>query len=194
MKQLLLALLMIPCLGQTDKYAPTQLAWEKNNPQAFYWTQELRYQINQSLPDLEEADDIQEWCSTYHSMDTFGRVDVWATLFVSVAYYESSYDPENSYTESNGIDSLGLFQLSTPDDMPWCNHKTRADLFDPINNIKCAVPLMAGLISEDRTVAQGYNGATAKGAAKYWSTMRGGTYQGHRVQQIKNTVQKYCAR
>jgi hypothetical protein len=190
MKLIFLLATIFPSFAHHKNMTTIETGFDWNQPT---WDKELRYQISQSLPDLEEARDIETWCPTYHLLGEFDRIDVWGTLFVAVAFYESSYNPRNKHLEDSGEWSLGLFQLSTPDEMNWCNHATWNDLFDPINNVRCAVPLMSHLIAKDGVLTAGNNGTTAMGAAKYWSTMRGGTYQGHHVEDIKTKVQQFCA-
>lgn len=188
MKILLLILLsttLLACKSESSNPAVTTLPHDWKQPK---WDAELRAQIRSALPSLELAKDITEWCPSYSTRD---HVEVWAKMFVAIAYFESGYDPRSVYKESWGEDSLGLYQLSVPDALPWCKH-TREDLFDPITNIDCAVPLMAELVERDKVVTAGINGKTAKGAARYWAVMRGGTYPGHKVESVKKIVLEYC--
>ena len=185
-KLLMAVAMLIPSAKALDKIE-VAYQWHKTA-----WDNELKYQITTLLPDLETARDIELWCPNYFTMDTVGRTDVWATIFVSIAYYESTYKPTSRHIEGSGVWSIGLFQLSTPDEMPWCRHTTEDDLTDPENNIKCAVPLFVRLVSADHVIADGTNGKNAIGAAKYWAVMRDGTYRGHHLQNIKDNVAKFC--
>jgi hypothetical protein len=194
MKYLFFFLAMIPIVEAQDLFSlnTSALNWEKNNSSAVQWSKVLRYDIDQHFPALNRAKDILDWCPGYDQLSQNDKQDFWAVMMVDVANWESGYQPKSAMREVEGEWSLGLFQLSVEDKLPWCKHATQKDLFDPINNINCAVPMMSRLISQDEVIAKGIDTATAKGAARYWSTLRSGNYLGHRATEIKKTTKEWC--
>lgn len=147
------------------------------------WSTELLKQIDSVLPKLELASDLPNWCPNYPKLGKEDRKNVWATLMIEIARYESNFKPGNKYFEKTmGYDSIGLFQLSYPDKMSWCQMSAASgNLVDPIVNIQCAVPKMGQLIARDKVISVGN-----KGLAAYWSTIRAAG--DHQYKQIKQAV------
>jgi hypothetical protein len=148
----------------------TNLEW--NNEQ---WSYHLTNEINKSeLPNLAPTD-VKEYCPKYRELSRNQMRDFWAVLAVAIAKRESDYKPTTVYKESNGVDSIGLYQLSYGD--RFCpKTKAAGDLQDPLVNISCAVKLMDHYVSMDNTVAAGgyvkYGAPSPKGLARYWSVIR----------------------
>jgi hypothetical protein len=122
-------------------------------------------------------------------------VEVLSTIAVAVAKRESNYKPGLHYGEPPplGYDSIGLFQLSYEDGFSWCTlDRTAKSLEDPINNIRCAVPEMAGLVKRDRVIAKGATKSDARGLARYWSVVREGP--SHHLAEIRASAAAlpYC--
>jgi hypothetical protein len=148
------------------------LPWNKPT-----WSGELEKQIAARLADFDRASADMEsrFCPNYGKLSSRGRVTAWAHLAVAIARFESGFNPRTVYRESNGVDSIGLYQLSYGD--RHCPRSRRiGDLKDPIVNIRCAVAIMADYVGADRAVAAGgyvrYGAPPPKGLARYWSVLR----------------------
>lgn len=156
------------------------IAW---NP---IWTPTLNEQITYNLKNFDRASDVENYCTNYHKMTDDSKIKFWSRLAIDIAGFESGFDPsQKTYEPSLGVYSIGLFQLSKEDAWPWCdeNHLT-----NPIINLKCAIPAMAQLVSQDGLIAQGHSLRTAKGLSHYWSTMWTTEHQA----EIKNDLNNYC--
>ena len=108
----------------------------------------------------------------------------WVKLFVGISYVESSHNPGDSYKESFGEISVGLFQLSKNDGINYKYTKevlTDAQLKDPKVNIELAVKIMEKLVLKDKVISNNTKSNCEKtgrgpclGGARYWSTLRVG--------------------
>lgn len=184
--------------AQTPPPAPDAvpvLVWEVNHPERQAWSKELILDFKAVLPSMNRAQDATDWCSRYEKLDPNDQAVVWATMAVKIAYYESSWDPNNVYHEppSLGVDSIGLFQMSYSDSLPWCIlNQGSNSLKDPLNNIKCAVNEMAKLVSKDGIIASGWTthagAGQGKGLARYWSTMWTTQSSSGHIADIKKSV------
>jgi hypothetical protein len=147
-----------------------ELAWK--NPG---WDQVLYDSLRPRMKELSQAKDIEKYCSNFQKLPLEGKIQVYAHLMVAIAKYESGYKPGTVFEESNGVDSIGLFQLSYGDRFCPANHH-QGDLKSPAVNIRCAVSLFAYFVSKDGILASGgyvkYGAPPAKGAARYWSVLR----------------------
>lgn len=147
------------------------LDWGNNT-----WSLFLTTAIKDQLPKLDKAKgDMKRFCPRYEALSPEGRVLAWAHLAVAIAKRESGYKPATVYMESNGVASIGLYQLSYGDRN--CPKKqSDGDLKDPFVNIVCAVKLMGHFAELDGVVAAGgyvsYGAPPAKGLARYWSVIR----------------------
>lgn len=161
------------------------------------WTPALHSSIESHLPRLEVAKDITSYCPNYDDLTHGGKVGMWSILAESIAAFESGFDPDAvSYEPGLGYNSIGLFQLSPEDKMPWCDED---HLMDPEVNTECAIGEFAVLISDDAYIAKGgqaaFHGGKAKGLARYWSTMWPTNKDpgGHR-EAIQKATKDYCTR
>jgi Transglycosylase SLT domain len=147
-----------------------KLDWNNEN-----WTYHLVNEINKSkLPDLNPKD-VDAYCPKYNELNRNKKRDMWAVLAVAIAKRESNFKPTTVFKESNGIDSIGLYQLSYGD--RFCpKNKSIGDLQDPLINISCAVKTMEFHVANDGIIASGgyvsYGAPPAKGLARYWSVIR----------------------
>ena len=149
------------------------------------WSKYLLSQIKLQLANLNKASkDMKRFCPRYEEMNIDEQVVVWGHLSSAILKYESGIDSSGKYfktcssmTESNGIDSIGFFQLSYKDPYPSCpKSKSEGNLCEPNVNMKCAVNAMGKLAALDKVVAGGgYQSAGApppKGLSHYWSVLR----------------------
>lgn len=151
------------------------LAWEQDHPEREPWSERLLALMAEQLPAFDKATDIGLYCPRYVGLDDDGRAHALATMAVSIAFFESAYDPHARVylPPPLAAQAVGLFQLSYRDRMPWCTmDKTKKSLEDPITNLECAVPKMAQLVELDGVIAQGHDGSSARGLARYWSVIR----------------------
>lgn len=179
---------LAPLDWENKRTDPDHKKWEQQYPDRSGWSQELKKQMLLALPSFNEATDKLQWCPNYAKLSQDQQAYVWAVMAVKLTTYESDYSPTSSYKENNGKWSLGLFQLSYEDVMPWCEmSKSRQTLYNPIMNIQCAVPKMAKLILHDKVIASGHYG-NAKGMAQYWSAIMDAGYSRGHQEAIKQTV------
>lgn len=124
--------------------------------------------------------DINSWCPGYSTKTKAERKKFWVMLISSLANFESSFNPNETYEEdfhdANGADviSRGLLQLSQESANQaryGCNIQRAEDLFDPETNIRCAVRIMDYWVPHD-LVIQGYDHGNWLGVGRYWSPMR----------------------
>lgn len=177
MKSLIIALSLLASACTPAFAAPPKviqpLSWEKNHPERIAWSKELLQDFQNNLATFDKAGDVASFCPKWKTLDADHKVHVLATMAVSIALYESAYNPNSIYHEPPplGINSVGLFQLSYEDRMSWCSMvAAQKTLQNPITNISCAVPEMAKLTRENGVISGYANGW--RGLARYWSTMR----------------------
>ena len=160
------------------------LAWEDGDAGRAQWSGELRAQIRGNLKSFDKASDIASFCPAYATLDADDKTSVLATLMVGIARYESGYTPDEVTVREYGNNSYGLYQIAYEDGFSWCALDRKTDsLFDPVNNIRCAVPKMARLVARDKVLAAGSTDANALGLARYWPSMRLGP--GHHLDDIR---------
>jgi hypothetical protein len=146
------------------------------------WTEFLKSEFKSQFAKLDlAAGDMQRFCPKYESLGADGRLNAWVYLAHAVIKFESGvgsnglYKTCSSMTESNGIDSIGFFQLSYGD--KFCpRSKSEGSLCDPNVNISCAAKLFGHFVGNDKIVAAGgyvaYGAPSPKGLARYWSVLR----------------------
>jgi hypothetical protein len=137
------------------------------------WTDVVLQVVRQTRPKLERARDISDFCPSYNSADTHQQEDCWVRLISAVAFFESGFNPADTFEEPSGTMSVGLLALSPSEcsDAPGIG-----DLKNPVKNLLCGVHKMAYLINRDGFVD---GPAGSRGAAAYWSTLREHYSVGH---------------
>lgn len=177
-----------PPPGPTKPMAPELPGMKKE------WAVAMIQNLTDQYPALNkgEADMAKRFCPGYGKMTPEQRIVAWGYLASAVISHESGcvnaagntancyttgaiFKQCSSMTESNGVDSIGFFQLSYGDS--YCpKKKSEGNLCDPGVNIKCGVKLMAKFVAMDGVVAGGGYVAAgnppAKGLARYWSVIR----------------------
>lgn len=146
------------------------------------WSQAMIAELKAQLPNLDKAsgDMAKRFCPHYNEMLPGEKLVVWGHLTSAMIRFESGMNGAyfktcSSMTESNGVDSIGLFQLSYGDS--FCpRSKSEGNLCDVAVNIKCGVKIIGSLVAKDGVIAAGgyqqYGATPAKGAARYWSVLR----------------------
>lgn len=139
------------------------------------WTDQILIMLT---PDVMKsldraAPDMARFCPGYLKLKD--RRQAWAAVMHEIARWESGFDPNDQMTESNGEQSIGLFQLTYGNAHCPRSH-AEGDLRDPMVNIRCAMRLMVDFVDMDSVVAAGgyvsYGSPPPKGLARYWSVMR----------------------
>lgn len=149
------------------------LSWEANHPERLAWSDCARKIVAENLEALEQAKDIEKFCSSYGSMGKSKRVEFWCELIAAMAYYESSWKPAMHFGEPPplGYDSIGLLQLSY-EDRQYAKYgvldRKKKSLEDPINNLTIGIRVLAYWVKRDACIANDSN----KGGGRYWSVLR----------------------
>ncbi|HEY8278532.1 MAG TPA: hypothetical protein VIH99_02835 [Bdellovibrionota bacterium] len=130
------------------------------------WTRAVREIVHARLSHFEMAKDKEIFCPDYANATLPERENCWTLLVSAISKYESSFNPAGSFREPDGNYSVGLLALS-PGECP--NARSQDALKNAIPNLVCGVNKMASLIRK-----RGYvdGPASARGASRYWSTLR----------------------
>ena len=145
------------------------------HPMRKQWSQQVVAAVQQHKSELDLGNP-EGFVAGYSGLMPEGQIRFWCELLVAVAKFESGWNPNNVYHESDGQDSVGLLQLSVFDQNNY--HLTppvhsEQELKDPYLNIQWAVPILAHWTSRDRLIATGVANDN-RGGARYWSVLRGG--------------------
>jgi hypothetical protein len=129
---------------------------------------------------LADRDMSVRFCPNYYKFNDEQKIVAWGYVANAIIQYESGTDDGLikkcvKYTESNGEQSIGFFQLSYGNQ--FCPmSKAEGDLCDTKVNILCGVKIMGKLVAEDQVVTDGgyikYGAKAPRGLAKYWSVTR----------------------
>jgi hypothetical protein len=161
-------------------YAPQALAWESSShPERLEWSTSLYGIVNEHFAALDKAKDISNFCPSYSSLSKDQKINLWAELFASDAYYESSWDP-TEYSVDVGTQndkdtwSVGLLQMSVIDQQSYnlSLGYDFADLQTADKNLELGVTIMALQVAKYGTVL-----IDVGSPGLYWSTLHpGGEY------------------
>jgi len=176
-------------LPSTEIYIPSepiphvermQTAWS-HLPDGDKWTHFTQSAIGQYGQNLllTIPRDIARYCPTYPRLNRERRGDFWVHLIAKLAALESSYNPQESYTENfpdnngNNVVSRGLLQISkeSANGNYHCGIGDERELHDPKINLECGVRILNRWIKEDGVIV-GKEGRSWRGAARYWSPFR----------------------
>lgn len=158
------------------------LSWD-SNPDRAAWSAQLLASISASKAALDRGHP-EGVAPGYSKLSPPHQIKWWAELVVKMAFFESDWNPHDVYHEPPplGVDSVGLLQLSYEDEPIY--HLEKLDralksLEDPLVNLRCAIAILAALVSKDGVVAASV-GDKHKGGARYWSVLR----SGHHIDKI----------
>lgn len=123
--------------------------------------------------------DIQNYCPQYPNLSNRGRGDFWVQLISKLAYFESSYNSNTTYTENfpdvngNNVISRGLLQLSieSGNGNYDCGLKNANELHDPKTNLECTVRIFNTLVPKYGVIRKKGNNEWF-GVSRYWSPFR----------------------
>jgi hypothetical protein len=109
---------------------------------------------------------IEVMCPGYSANRRGKRQLFWLQLMISLSWKESWHGPRN-YVYFNKGTNNGLFQINPR--LREAYDCGSVDLFNPIENIRCAVRMATKLVSEAGSFLVGSKG----GMAAYWQPLRG---------------------
>lgn len=189
---------------------PHALEWkDEDNPERELWTDYMFKVINSTFNDLDQVQDMDQFCPNYPKLTRDQKIQTWAQLFTEIAYWESSFDPTNDTLEtgpSAGHDNVtndrvhsdGLLQLSYEDILEtqkWsgndCKFDFKADqklpendvhrtIYNPYINLYCGIHIMAAQIAQKHTIILGEDA--------YWATLQTGNFLENRVHEMRHMM------
>jgi hypothetical protein len=171
-------------------FKPEALAWESKVKGSNTWSNTVYKVIQNEEPQMlgqNVADDIETFCPTYRSLADNQRLNFWGQLLAGMSKFESSWNPASYYVETTmGLDPItgrqvaseGLLQLSYQDeknynldcgfdwtiDKQYSNTDARKTIFDPHNNLRCAIKILAKQLTRQRAIS------TTTGV--YWAVLK----------------------
>ena len=111
------------------------------------WSDALISALDKNFATLDKATDTKRFCPKYSSLSKEQKIKAIGELFVAMAYYESSFNPESSSVDvgnKNDLNSysVGLYQMSGNDSAAKLFKADYKALKNPIININVAVEQM----------------------------------------------------
>ncbi len=104
-------------------------------------------------------EDIHAWCPAYPEAGPDQRAAFWAGLVSTLAWYESTHDPE---ARGFGGPWFGLLQIVPGTARGYgCAAGTRDELFDGPANLRCGLRIMAETVPRDGVISAGMQGIAA---------------------------------
>jgi hypothetical protein len=161
-------------------YKPEALSWESSShPERAAWSTAAIQAVTTYFTQLDKAKDVTSFCPNYNSLSKDQRINLWADIFASDAYYECGWDPTEYSVDvgtSNDKDtwSVGLLQLSVVDQQSYGFNFgfNFADLQDPAKNLQLGAAIMAKQITKYGVIL-----IPVGGSGLYWATLHpGGKY------------------
>jgi hypothetical protein len=162
--------------------------WADKNTGAS-WTVFTEKIIEKSLLHQSNPEDIEYFCPKYKSITKTDKIKFWTGLISSMAYYESSFDPNAEYTEKfkdnqgEYIVSRGLLQLSfeSANQKAYnCNIESDQDLYLAEVNLNCGINILSYWLNKDKAITS--IKSKIKGAGRYWAVLRSNNGQLEKIQ------------
>lgn len=155
------------------------LAWEDGHPERKSWSTAVYKEIVQNWESLEKAKDAEFFCPKYASLSKDQQQQVFAELWVAVAYYESSWNPKSANVDVGEDDdrdtwSIGPWQMSVVDQPNYgFNFGYKYDdLLTPEPSARLSLAILAKQIDKKGKIA-----LVKPESGVYWSVLyRGGSY------------------
>lgn len=98
----------------------------------------------------------------------------WVSILAFLAKKESNFNPSDTFYETSlGYNSVGLLSLSAVDPEARASGYSEEDLKNPYKNIELGARILARTIRNDGVIVGRDASGKWKGAASYWSTIRG---------------------
>lgn len=135
-------------------------------PERRAWANAVLGVVRSRMGELDRARDVEIFCPGYRASGPAHRQNCWLLLVAAITKFESGFKPATSFREPDGKYSVGLLALS-PGECP--NAPTMNSLMAAVPNLMCGVGKLASLVGR-----HGYidGPANARGASRYWSTLR----------------------
>jgi len=130
-----------------------------------HWNQTLNESLDASTLFTHRESQIERLCPGYNRDDGKRRI-FWNQLMISLSWKESLHGPEN-YVHFNGGTNDGLYQINPV--LRTAYGCKDFDLFDPLQNMQCAVKMAQKLVNRFGSFLKGTKG----GMAAYWQPLRG---------------------
>lgn len=149
------------------------------------WNETLNASLDASTLLAHEEAQIENLCPGYTG-DTIKRRIFWNQLLISLSWKESLHGPEN-YVHFNGGTNDGLYQINPVLRTAYgCKDFV---LFDPHQNIQCAVKMAQKLVTRFGSFLKGAKG----GMAAYWQPLRATSSLNRKNREwILSFVKKAC--
>ena len=176
--------LVIAMLITKTVTAEPVLSWETKDIKNREWTRITLAAVEKQFNKLDKAEDIEQFCPQYKTLDKEKKITVWGELISAMAFYESGWRTNVELTEiSLGTDqvtgmvvtSQGLLQLSYGDTKwaTWCEFDWEADkknvdnptILRAKNNLECGIAILANQVSKHKLI-------TLSGKHAYWSVLK----------------------
>lgn len=149
------------------------------------WSTVMEEAVSGSSLISHEESQIENLCAGYRR-DPLKRKIFWSQLFISLSWRESMHGPEN-WVEFNGGRNDGLYQINPV--LRTAYGCADFVLFDPAQNIRCAVKMAEKLTMRYGSFLKGSKG----GMAAYWQPLRGSTTLNRRNRNfILDSVKMAC--
>jgi len=104
-------------------------------------------------------DDIDAYCPAYPDLDASERKLFWTNLIASLSYHESTWKQDAA---GGGGKWYGLLQILPATAKGYqCQAQTKEDLKDGVQNISCALRIMAVTVPRDGVVSRDFKGIAA---------------------------------
>jgi len=204
-----------PALVEEPTNPRIALYWEHtdaSHPERAPWTDALVAEIRRDLAKYEAASDITTFCPKFKKLDTESKIKAIGELWVGITYYESGFDPQETYREcskteckygsgcnyikpygycmkgpakyDNGmVVSKGLGQMSIGSSLDYgCDLEKPDDLYNPIKNLVCANKIMGKQIARTGKMT---------GSSNYWAVLKG-SYSKNHISDIAKRVKRYA--
>lgn len=195
MKKLLLSLVVLMCTAITPVPIMKPLAWEQpGKPARQKWSEHTIQYVYRKFDKLDKAIDISYFCPNYHNMNRDERVNAWAQLVASIAWFESGWNPRARMPDPRlGFDPVtgdtviaeGLLQLGYSDSMwreycrfDWYGDRALNDddlnrtMINPRTHLECGVGILASQVER--------HGRIVIDSGAYWAVIK----LNHRNQKI----------
>lgn len=159
------------------------LAWAKSHPDLGWTADAISLVSISELPDMNPPG-IEKFWAGYPSANRESRMIFWVQLISIVVKYECAFDPKAvAKADVNGIDSIGLLQLSTTDveayHLPISPPPTAEEYTDPLINLRVGVLIMESIFKNPKLnsafVGQDQDPLRPGhwlGLTNYWATLR----------------------
>ncbi len=130
-------------------------------------------------------EDVDAWCPAYPDQDQIGRAAFWTGLLSAMSKHESTY---NEQAVGGGGRWFGLVQISPATAKHYgCGATTAEALKNGLNNLQCAITIMAATVPRDGVVAAG-----GKGVAADWGPFHNAAKRADMRDWVSS--QAYCQR